>query len=80
MEPAVTALVELAMTLGVRAVIYERGRSMAPWMLNKSHRSDGDVSVMVSRFFVCRRLLGKRRGREKIDIDVACRLLNFENI
>eukprot|EP00956_Cyclotella_meneghiniana_P022795 scaffold43448_cov51-Cyclotella_meneghiniana.AAC.17 len=51
MEPAVTALVELAMTLGVSAVIYVRGRSISPWLLNNSHRSDGDVSVMVSRFF-----------------------------
>ena len=32
-----TALVELAMTLGVSAVIYVRGRSISPWILNYSH-------------------------------------------
>ena len=74
-----TALVELAMTLGVSAVIYVRGRSISPWLLIKSHRSDGDVSVMVSMFFVCRRLLGKRRGREKmtLTLQLPFQLLSF---
>ena len=46
-----------------------RGKSKSPWLLNKSHRSNGDVSVMVSRFFVCRRwLLGKRDEEKKMTL------------
>jgi len=49
-----------------------RGRSKSPWLLNYSHRTSGDLSVMVSVFLrVCQVVVVEKRRVKKNDIDVA---------
>ena len=61
-------------------MIVVRGRSKSPWLLNYSHRTSGDLSVMVSVFLGVSGCCCVTRDVQKNDIDVACRLSNFSFI
>ena len=61
-------------------MIVVRGRSKSPWLLNYSHRTSGDLSVMVSVFLgVSGCCCVTREDVQKNDIDVTFELLLFEN-
>ena len=68
------------MTLGVNAVIRVRGRSKSPWLLNYSHRTSGDLSVMVSVFLrVCQVVVVEKRRVKKMTLTLLSNLCYFEN-
>ena len=60
-------------------MIVVRGRSKSPWLLNYSHRTSGDLSVMVSGFLGVSGCCCVTRDVQKNDIDVAFERLLFEN-